>query len=113
MSVYTGDVYTGGLNNTTYACQTDARVHYWDDPTVVDFYIPVKDFSSALRAMMAIKQLTNEQLGKQLGLNRETIRHWALGLQKPRGNNLKKLCEFLSIDEDAAKMLIKQEEEKS
>ena len=89
----------------------DARVHNWYDPTVVDVYIPVKDFSSGLRAVMAIKQLTNEQLGKQLGVHRETVRHWATGNQIPNDKNLKKLCEFLSIDEDVAKMLIKQEEE--
>lgn len=102
-------VYTGATRDTTYPY--DTRVHYWNDPTVVDFYIPVTKFSSALRAMMAIKQLTNERLGKRLGVHRETVRHWVTGNQIPSGDNLKKLCEFLSIDEGVAKMLIKQEEE--
>lgn len=84
---------------------------------VVDVYIPVQDFSSALCAMMAIQNLTNEKLGQQLGVHRETVRHWTTGMQSPRDENLNKLCELLGIDENIAKMLIEREkkskEEKS
>ncbi len=79
---------------------------------VADVYIPVKDFSSALRAMMAIQNLTNEKLGQQLGVHRETVRHWTIGTQSPRDENLNKLCELLGIDENVAKMLIEREKNK-
>lgn len=84
---------------------------------VADVYIPVQDFSSALRAMMAINDLTDDNLGEQIGVNRMTVLNWRKGHQIPSEKNLKKLCEILGIDENVVKMLIEREkkskEEKS
>lgn len=96
---------------------SDPRIHNWNDPTIVDIYIPVVNFSSALRAMMAINDLTDDNLGEQIGVNRMTVSNWRKGHQIPSGKNLTKLCEFLEMDEDIVKILIAQEkkskEEKS
>lgn len=111
MSAYTGDVYTGAMANTAYGCATDTRVHNWIDPTVVYVYIPVTKFSSALRAMMTIENVTVKEIGKQIGVHESAVRHWCHGRRFPRKETLKKLCDFLSIDESTARMLIEQEKQ--
>lgn len=96
---------------------SDPRIHNWNDPTIVDIYIPVENFSSALRAMIAIKQLSSEEVGNRIGVAHSTVRFWCVGRMFPRKENLTKLCEFLEMDEDIVKILIEQEkkskEEKS
>lgn len=109
MSAYTGDVYTGAMANTAYGCATDTRAHNWINPTVADVYIPVTNFSSALRAMIAIKKITVNEISKQIGVHESAVRHWCCGRRFPRKETLTKLCDFLSIDESIAQMLIEQE----
>lgn len=74
-------------------------------------FIPVQDFSSALRAMISIEKIPVKEISKQLGVHESAVRHWCYGRRFPRKETLTKLCDFLSIDEGIAQMLIEQEKQ--
>lgn len=63
-----------------------------NDNTVIDVYIPVQDFSSALRAMMAIRNINIPVLAEQIGVSVTSVYNWRIGKRLPNKMHIEQLC---------------------
>ena len=77
--------------------------------TVIDVYIPVKDFSSALRAMMAIHNINIPVLAEQIGVSVTSVYNWRIGRRLPNKMHIEQLCDVLSMDEYVVELLLEQQ----
>lgn len=82
--------------------------HNWDNDTI-DVYIPVHDFSSALRAMMAVRNVNMVELAEQIEVSATSVYLWRIGKRFPNKMNIEKLCNVLSIDDNIMELLIEQQ----
>lgn len=83
--------------------------HNWNDDTVIDVYIPVQDFSSALRAMMAVRNVNMVELAEQIEVSATSVYNWRIGKRFPNKMNIEKLCNALLIDDNIMELLIEQQ----
>ena len=51
-------------------------------------------FAENLRALRLGKGLTQEELGKALGVDKRTVSSWETGIRAPDIHKLAKICEF-------------------
>lgn len=57
--------------------------------------------SDNINRLMDAEDISNNQLGKELGLSTETIRNWRLGIKVPTVDKLLKLSEYFNVSLDA------------
>ena len=57
--------------------------------------------SDNINRLMDAEGISNNQLGKELGLSTETIRNWRLGIKVPTVDKLLKLSEYFNVSLDA------------
>ena len=60
-------------------------------------------FNERLAFYIKKRNLRFEPLGKMLGVNKCTISRWCSGVQRPKPDKLKLLCEILKIKETRLK----------
>lgn len=58
----------------------------------------MKDIGKVIESKMQIKEMTQSELGKKLGLNQRTISQYVRGNTMPSLETLSKICEILEID---------------
>lgn len=80
-----------------------------NDNTVIDVYIPVQDFSSALRAMMAIRNINIPVLAERIGVSVTSVYNWRIGKRLPNKMHIEQLCNVLSMDENIVSLLIERQ----
>lgn len=57
--------------------------------------------SDNINRLMDAEGISNNQLGKELGLSTETIRNWRLGIKVPTVDKLLKLSEYFNVSLDS------------
>lgn len=57
----------------------------------------MEDLMLNLQALRALKDMTQEQLGTQLGVTKETIRSWEKGHTSPNMAQMKKISELFNV----------------
>ena len=57
-------------------------------------------FPERLRAARKTKELSQDDLGKMVGVNRAAIARWELGTREPNFKRLIELCDALEVSSD-------------
>ena len=67
------------------------------------------EFGKLLKKKRRAKDITRQDLSREIGVSQATIFDWEIGRRLPRDYNLKKLKELLDISEGELKCLIKKQ----
>lgn len=65
---------------------------------IFDCFIPPKDFGSKVKNLRVRENISQKELARQLGLNRETIRRYENNITRPRADILRKIATILDIE---------------